>query len=119
MEVNTANTPTISPAPIAVVAPPVQSPVTPQPNIAAMDGMNSMENGGTVTNSGSIKDFFKSLNVLEIGFSILGVAALFYTIHYYRFKLKEDKMINNELQRQIDEIKMNIQTAMKGKYKSI
>ena len=44
---------------------------------------------------------------------------LFYIIHYYKFKMNEDKMINNELQKQIDEIKMNIQSTMKGKYKTI
>jgi hypothetical protein len=56
---------------------------------------------------------------MEIGFSILGVAALTYVVYYYRFKLKQDKMINNELQRQIDELKMNLQSSMKEKYKSI
>jgi hypothetical protein len=49
----------------------------------------------------------------------LGLTALIYTIHYYRFKSKEDKMVNNELQRQIDELKLNLQSALKNKYKSI
>jgi hypothetical protein len=75
----------------------------------------TMEGGGS-TSGGS---FASSLNWMEIGFSILGVAALTYVVYYYRFKLKQDKMINNELQRQIDELKMNLQSSMKEKYKSI
>jgi hypothetical protein len=101
-------TPTPTPAPAPMVA---------QPMVQAQPPM--MENGGNVGGDGSIKSFFKSLNYIEVGLTILGVTALIYTIHYYRFKSKEDKMVNNELQRQIDEIKMNLQSKMNGKYKTI
>jgi hypothetical protein len=107
----TATAPTPAPAPM----PPAPTP-TPMPNTVMADG-GSTDNGGN--DSGSGKSFWKSLNILEIGFSILGVASLSYVIYYYQFKLKQDKLINNELQRQIDEIKMNMQTNMKGKYKTI
>ena len=100
-------TPELASAPIApnaVVAPIVETPV--------------MAEGGSV-NQGGVKGFFGSINWLEAGFAILGVASLTYVIYYYRFKLKQDKMINNELQRQIDEVKMNVQGSMKSAYKSI
>jgi hypothetical protein len=97
--------PTSSPTPIATPTPIVVATPSPTPVMA--------EGGST---SGS---FVNSLNWMEIGFSILGVAALTYVVYYYRFKLKQDKMINNELQRQIDELKMNLQSSMKEKYKSI
>lgn len=92
-------------APNAVVAPIVDMPI--------------MADGGSVNEGGGVKGFFGSINWLEAGFAILGVASLTYVIYYYRFKLKQDKMINNELQRQIDEVKMNVQSSMKSAYKSI
>jgi len=108
---NVTSTPTSS----AVATPtPIPTP-TPTPDVATPQPM-TMEGGGSTSSGGS---FFSSLNWLEVAFSVLGVAALSYVIYYYRFKVKQDKLINNELQRQIDELKMNMQTNMKGKYKTI
>lgn len=102
---------------------------TPQPQVMTSVSNSPtppiMADGGTTIDSnsssggGSIKSFFDSLNWVEVGFAILGVASLSYVIYYYRFKLQQDKMINNELQRQIDEIKMNVQSVLKDKYKKI
>jgi hypothetical protein len=117
MEASITPTPNPTPTPSAV-ATPTPTP-TPTPEVATPQPM-TMENGGaTPSGSSSGGSFFSSLNWLEVSFSILGVAALSYVIYYYRFKLKQDKLINNELQRQIDELKMNMQTNMKGKYKTI
>jgi hypothetical protein len=63
-----------------------------------------------------ITAFFKSVNWLEAGFCILGALGLYYTVYYYRYKLKEDKVANHDMLRQIDEVKMNLQASMKGKY---
>ena len=117
MEAITTTTPNVTPTPSAVAPTPTP---TPTPDVATPLPM-TMENGGATPSGGgnSGGSFFSSLNWLEIGFSVLGVAALSYVIYYYRFKLKQDKLINNELQRQIDELKMNMQTNMKGKYKTI
>lgn len=114
---NVANpTPMANAMPPATPTPSVEAPITtPTPT----DSPNiSMESGG-VSSEGGVKGFLKSLNWIEVGLTILGVGALIFTIDYYRYKLREDKLINNELQRQIDEIKMNLQTNMKGKYKTI
>lgn len=104
------------PAPVAqpapVVAAPMQQmppaqPVMPGADPAAMpkqDGWN---------------EFFRTLNWVEMGFMILGAAGLYYTIYYYRYKLREDKVSNMDIQRQLDELKMNVQPALKGKYKSL
>ena len=101
---------------------------TPQPQVTTSVSNSPtppiMADGGTTIDSGSssgggIKSFFDSLNWVEVGFAILGVASLSYVIYYYRFKLQQDKMINNELQRQIDEIKINVQSVLKDKYKKI
>lgn len=109
------STPTPTP-PAAPPMPAVEStPAAPPVNNAMYEPAPIMQEGGKVSSGG----FFQSLNWLEVGFGILGVAALLYAIQYYRFKIREDKMVNNQLQRQIDEVKMNLQGAMKGKYKSI
>ena len=115
-------TPAINTQPVAAtpnVVPPMQEAMVAMPNTTAPQPMATMADGGQTKSGNSITDFFKSLNVMEVGLSILSVTALFYIIHYYKFKMNEDKMINNELQKQIDEIKMNIQSTMKGKYKTI
>jgi hypothetical protein len=106
-------TPTPAPAPTPATA-------TPPPTPMVVDNAPppQMADGGMTSGNG-VTSFFKSLNWIEVGFSVLGVASLTYIIYYYRFKLKQDKLINNELQRQIDEIKMNVQSNLKGKYKSI
>jgi hypothetical protein len=106
--------PAIAPTPAPAPAPMPTAPTSaPMPNVVMGEG------GSTEGGDSGGKSFWKSLNLFEIGFSILGVASLSYVIYYYQFKLKQDKLINNELQRQIDEIKMNMQTNMKGKYKTI
>ena len=102
----------VSPAPMtpSVESTPMPSQPTPQVQMAE---------GGNVSSDGGAGSFFKNLNWMEVIITTLGVTALFWTIHYYSYKSKEDKMVNNQIQRQIDEIKMNLMTLMKGKYKSI
>ena len=109
-----AATPSPAPAP-APTPTPAPAPIVAAPNVVMGEG------GATTSSSGdnSLKGFFASLNWMEITFSVLGVAALSYVIYYYRFKTKQDKMINSELQRQIDELKMNMQTKLQGKYKTL
>jgi hypothetical protein len=117
------NTPAPSPAPVStpVATPtptPAPEPMVAQPMVQSGAMPSTMESGGA-TDDGSVKSFLKNVNWLEVIITSLGLTALIYTIHYYRFKSKEDKMVNNELQRQIDELKLNLQSALKNKYKSI
>ncbi len=98
-------------APVAQAAPaeasaPVQQPAQDMPS-------------KDISSTNSFNDFIKSINWLEAGFAILGTIGLYYTIYYYRYKLKEDRVANSDTQRQIDEIKMNVQSAMKGKYQAL
>jgi hypothetical protein len=112
-------TPNAAPTMVSNATPELASaPIAPNAVVAPIVDMPMMADGGSV-NQGGVKGFFGSINWLEAGFAILGVASLSYVIYYYRFKLKQDKMINNELQRQIDEVKMNVQGSMKSAYKSI
>lgn len=119
MEVTPTPAVATTPAPaVPVPAPaPVAAPATPVLNVVDMGSpMPQMQDGGMTSGS---QPFFKNINLIELGFGILGAVSLYYIIYYYRFKLKQDKLINNELQRQIDELKMNLQSNLKGKYKSL
>ena len=118
MDVQPINTTPPQMAAQGVTTPMATPPPMAQPSPApAMSPTPMMANGGTM--QGGIKGFFKSLNWVEVGFMILGATALMFTIQYYRNKLKDDREQRNEQQRQLDEIKMNLQSAMKGKYKSL
>jgi hypothetical protein len=89
--------------------------VTPQVN-ASGGSVETKAEGGFINDT---KNFFKSISVLEVIMTTLGIVAMAVLIDYYRFKRKEDKLANDDMQRQVDELKMNVQSAMKGKYQSI
>jgi hypothetical protein len=114
-----------APAPVAPMEAPIAAPppVTPSSTIPnpIESNMPTMAEGGNVGSSSKsgLADFFSGWNWLEIGLMTLGVAGVFYTINYYRFRVKSDKTENADIQRQLDEVKMNVQSAMKGKYQQI
>jgi hypothetical protein len=106
-------------APMAT-PPPAITPSSTIPN-PIDSNMATMAEGGSVGSSSKsgLANFFSGWNWLEIGLMTLGVAGVFYTINYYRFRVKSDKTENADIQRQLDEVKMNVQSAMKGKYQQI
>lgn len=106
-------------APIASVPPiPAVTPSSTIPNPIDTPS-TTMADGGSVGRKSGLSDFFSGWNWLEIGLMTLGVAGVFYTINYYRFRVKSDKTENADIQRQLDEVKMNVQSAMQGKYQQI
>jgi hypothetical protein len=107
-------------APMATPPPPAITPSSTIPN-PIDSNMATMAEGGSVGSSSKsgLANFFSGWNWLEIGLMTLGVAGVFYTINYYRFRVKSDKTENADIQRQLDEVKMNVQSAMKGKYQQI
>jgi hypothetical protein len=107
-------TPMATPAPAPIATP------APAPVPAAIDSLPpAMADGGNVSKGNAFTDFFNGWNWLEIGLMTLGVAGVFYTINYYRYRTKSDKTENADIKRQLDEVKMNVQSAMKGKYQQI
>lgn len=78
-----------------------------------------MENGGQTSSGNTTMDFLKNINWLQVGFMILGSAALFQVINYYRIESQKNKLAEKRMSKQIDELKMNLQSQMKGKYKEI
>jgi hypothetical protein len=107
-------------APIASVPPiPAVTPSSTIPNPIEAPSATMAEGGSLGSSKNGLSDFFNGWNWLEIGLMTLGVAGVFYTINYYRFRVKADKTENSDIQRQLDEVKMNVQSAMKGKYQQI
>jgi hypothetical protein len=89
-------------APIAATAPVAAAPVVAAaPQVAPQMPQNS---GGS-----GIMDVLKNLNWLEVGFGILGTAALYYTIYYYKYNITLSNTFRNEMQNKLDEVTIKMQ----------
>lgn len=88
-----------------VAAPAVAPPPPPPPEIApaVQAPMPQMNEGGS-----SVMETLKSLNWVEVGFGILGTAALFYAIYYYKYSINSAKMVETRMQNQLDEINIKL-----------
>ena len=79
-------------APIASVPPiPAVTPSSTIPNPIEAPSATMAEGGSLGSSKNGLSDFFNGWNWLEIGLMTLGVAGVFYTINYYRFRVKADK----------------------------
>lgn len=88
-----ASAPAPAPAPTATLAP------APAPS------------GG----GGKIADIFKRSNMIELGFGVLGAAALYFTIYYYRYSMTMSKGMSADLQNKLDDLEIKVgdlQTAL-------
>ena len=104
METSTLPAPSGSPAPSAPAMQPVDTAAA--PTMPEMDDFHGgTDRGGKF---GGLSDAFKSLNIVEIAFGILGATALFYTIYYYRFKMMANKADNTEIQNRLDDIAIKV-----------
>lgn len=94
----------MNPSPAAAAAPAAPAPApaaAPAPAPAAV--APSSDGGGN-----SIKEVFQSMNWTEVVFGVLGSAALFYTIYYYRYNLTMNKSFKTEIQNKIDDLTIKI-----------
>lgn len=90
-----AAAPAATPAPAPAAATPA-----PAPAPAAPASAPASSGGGSM---GSIKEALQNLNYIEVGMGILGVAALFSLINYYRWMTMSGKALNTEIQNKLDE----------------
>ena len=90
------NKPLVDPA-APTPAPPAAAPV-PQTSAAPMP----------TSSEESVPDMLKSLNWTEVVFGILGSAALFYTIYYFRYNLNAGQAFQNQIQNKIDDLTIKI-----------
>jgi len=95
---SSAVAPAAAPAPTAAAAP------APTPEQAPSAAAASSSSGGM----GSIKEVFQSINWNEVLFGILGTAALYYTIYYFRYNITAGKALNTEIQNKIDDLSIKI-----------
>lgn len=88
----------VNPAPASAPAPaPAPAPAaTPAP-------MATPSTGG-----GKLADIFKRGNMIELGFGILGAAALYFTIYYYRYSMTVSKGISADLQNKLDDLEIKV-----------
>jgi hypothetical protein len=92
---NAASMPTTPP--VTAPVPQVTAPVTPTtPTVAP------------TTSGSSILQTMKNLNWVEIGFGVIGAAALYYAIYYYRYSVKNNKAFQTDFQNKIDDINIKM-----------
>ncbi len=85
--------------------PPISSPVT----TVKMNQPASAPAGGW-------QQFFKQVGWVEVGFTILGTAALLFLIRYYRYRLYAEKESAKKMQSEMDDLTAKvakIETRMK------
>lgn len=92
--------------PVAPPAPaPSSAPAAPAVMTAPVPASTSGDSG--------IMETLKQLNWVEIGFGILGTAALFYTVYYYRYNINNSRKVNMEMQNKIDDLTMKLSDVEK------
>jgi hypothetical protein len=101
-------------APAAAPAPPAPAPA---PAVAAPAAPESKSSGGGGMDS--VKDVLNNMNWTEVLFGVLGSAALFYTIYYYRYNLTMNKSFKSEIQNKIDDLTIKIADIQSAKERDI
>jgi hypothetical protein len=88
---------------LSAAAPNNQAAATPTPVVTTTPSTSIEPRGGE-----SIKDIFKSFNLSELLFGIVGTAALYYVIYYYRYNINESKVFKSQTENKLDEIEMKL-----------
>ena len=66
--------------------------------------MPQMAQGGSTSSGGGLKDTFKNMNWVEVGFGILGATALFYAIYYFRYNINNQKTFVKNMEGKVDDL---------------
>ena len=118
MDNKSANTTAPAPQNAAVSTPPApaQAPAQAQPIPAPpmvqtpMPAAPQMASGGV---TGSVNDFFRGVNWVDVGILMLGTAALYYTIYYYRIKIKAQKRELADMGNKVDMMEAKVSAIQK------
>jgi hypothetical protein len=102
----TSATPSVAQAPQFTAPQPTAAPSAP----VAMEtsSVSSHDSGDK-----SIMGILKNLNWLEITFGVLGAAALYYTIYYYRYNLVNGDKAKLDMQNKIDALEIKLSDVEK------
>lgn len=87
-----------NPAPAQPV--PVTTPVAATPMPTTTESKPSSE--------GSVVSILKNMNWIEVGFGILGAAALYYIITYYRYNINAQKSFQKQMENKIDDLNIKV-----------
>jgi len=112
---------TVTPSVAPQVTPMVNPAPAPAPAPAAPIAASSQTSTSSSSSDESFMGIIKSLNWIEMTFGILGAAALYYTIYYYKYNMKSADNTRTEMQNRIDalEIKLSeIQSEEENKQNS-
>lgn len=110
-----ATPPTATPMANAGGAMPMAAPASPQytppptPAPAA-----SMEDGGSVSKSNPIKEFFSDVNLLDVAISAFIVGGVLYAVHYYKFMMLMEKTGYADLSTRIQRLESQVAAAKKS-----
>jgi hypothetical protein len=91
----------INPTPTTALAP-AQVAVTQAPQVSAEPSFSES------SSDNSLMGIIKSLNWIEVTFGILGAAALYYTIYYYKYNMTNGDKTRNEMQNRIDALEIKL-----------
>jgi hypothetical protein len=75
-----------------------------------MPAAPQMQSGGV---TGSVNDFFRGVNWVDVGILMLGTAALYYTIYYYRIKIKAQKRELADMGNKVDMMEAKVSAIQK------
>jgi hypothetical protein len=99
---NATVTPSVAPQVTPMVNPtPTAAPVAPTPTPSVEPNFND-------SSDNSLMGIIKSLNWIEITFGVLGAAALYYTIYYYKYNMTNGDKARNEMQNRIDALEIKL-----------
>lgn len=90
---NTTATPVAAPQPVA-----------PAPPTSVMPETTSNSGSG----GGSVKEIVKNLDWVQVGFGVLGSAALFYAIYYFRYHIAMNKTFVKNIENKIDDLTIKL-----------
>jgi hypothetical protein len=107
---NATITPSVTPAPAApLTAAPQSAPAAPAAAPAAPAAAPAPINSSESSSSdNSLMGIIKSLNWIEVTFGIIGAAALYYTIYYYKYNMTNGDKTRNEMQNRIDALEIKL-----------
>ncbi len=101
---NATVTPSVAPqvTPLVNPTPQVAQPA-PQAPVASVEPSFSES-----SSDNSLMGIIKSLNWIEVTFGIIGAAALYYTIYYYKYNMTNGDKTRNEMQNRIDALEIKL-----------
>jgi hypothetical protein len=115
----TTNTTTSAAPAQQAAATPAPAPVQTAPASSATTQNTTPPESSKMSSGGSIGDFFDDINWVDVGILMLGTAALYYTIYYYRIKIKTQKRELLDVANRIDMMDAKISALQKNAQESL